>query len=125
MITVTKKFSFCYGHQLPNYIGKCKNVHGHNSEVEVEVTGPIVGIPGSRYPGMVIDFGELKERVNHLLEQFDHQFLNTAIPEIDPPTAENIVSYMAAEIEKRMPPNVTLLRVRVTETSTSWAEWKA
>lgn len=39
MITVTRKYSFCYGHRLPGYDGKCANFHGHNAEVEVEIGG--------------------------------------------------------------------------------------
>ena len=43
MITVTKQFSFCYGHHLPGYEGKCCEQHGHNSTLEVEVYGPTIG----------------------------------------------------------------------------------
>lgn len=31
IVTITKKFDFCYGHCLPGYNGKCVNQHGHNS----------------------------------------------------------------------------------------------
>jgi 6-pyruvoyltetrahydropterin/6-carboxytetrahydropterin synthase len=121
MLTITKKFSFCYGHRLPGYLGKCVNQHGHNSEVEVEVTGKADG----GYPSMVIDFGVLKTTMNTLIDKLDHKYLNDALPEgYQPPTAENMTQWFADEIQKVLPNGVTLVRVRVSETPTSWAEWR-
>ncbi len=31
MYRVTKCISFCYGHRLPGYPGKCRHLHGHNA----------------------------------------------------------------------------------------------
>lgn len=119
MISVCKKFSFCYGHRLPEYEGKCSRFHGHNSEVEVEVTRNS-GEPS--YPTMVIDFGELKELVNPILEKLDHFDLTEFFQ--GPPTAETICRYIANAILSGLPKGVQLVRVKVTETPTSWAEWK-
>jgi 6-pyruvoyltetrahydropterin/6-carboxytetrahydropterin synthase len=127
MITVTKKFSFCYGHYLPEYQGKCRNFHGHNSEVEVEVAGPTFG----EYPGMVMDFGNIKKIVEPIIDELDHKMLNEhlsfqkycsslSMSECIP-TGEAICGYLVEKIKEKIP---TIIRVRVSETPTSWAEWR-
>lgn len=83
--TATKKFHFCYAHRLPQYNGKCSNMHGHNAEVEVTVSGTYRG-PGE-YHGMVVDFGILKNIVSPSIEAFDHCTINDLMLI---PTAENI-----------------------------------
>ena len=51
---VKKVIEFCYGHRLLDYDGKCRNLHGHNGQLEIEVDS------GGLDPlGMVIDFGEI------------------------------------------------------------------
>lgn len=122
MLTVTKKFSFCYGHRLPAYQGKCVNYHGHNSEVEVEFTNHLE-MP-KEYPGMIADFSKIKKIVGDILEQLDHKDLN-AIKDFvaPPPTAENITVWLVDKI-KQTPLGPGLVRVRMTETPTSWAEWR-
>lgn len=128
MLTVIKKFTFCYGHHLPNHPGKCKNVHGHNSEVEVEVGLDHCFVPdGLKDNGMIIDFGELKNLVNEILEKLDHQYLNETVPMMYlPPTAENLALFLKVNIKKALAGSGNvLIRIRVSETPTSWAEWKA
>ena len=119
-VSVTKVFSLCYGHFLPDYEGKCINQHGHNSAVEVEFIDP--GVKG--YPGMVIDFSIIKRVVGEILEILDHRNLNDlAFSFADHPTAENIVQWIAAQIqETEIGPG--LIRVRMSETPTSWTEWR-
>ena len=120
MLSVTKKFGFCYGHNLPDYEGKCRINHGHNSEVEVEFAD--IGQPA--YPGMIIDFNDIKSVVGPIIEELDHKTLNNAMPqEYQPPTAENICKYLVEQIQLT-PIGEGLVRVRITETPTSWAEWK-
>ena len=116
-LSITKKFHFCYGHYLPNYDGKCKNIHGHNSVLEVEVSG----INAQEYEGMVVDFVKLKSIVSPILEKFDHTFLNNFM---DVPTAENIAQFFYIEIQKRLPIGNVLERIKITETEDSWAEVK-
>lgn len=130
MITVCKRFEFCYGHRLPGYPGKCDRYHGHNSVVEVEV----IRVHGqSPYPTMVIDFSDLKNLVGPILEEIDHNDLTEffVVPpdggpphEIAPPTAEVICQWLATRIQLALPDGVELARLRVTETPDSWAEWK-
>lgn len=122
MLTVTKKFNFCYGHSLPNYNGLCVNQHGHNSEVEVEVM-QAHDMPDA-YPSMVVDFRDLKVIIEPILEQLDHLNLNEALPAaFIPPTAENIVQWFVGELLKT-PIGPGISRVRISETPTSWAEWR-
>ena len=116
-LSVIKKFHFCYGHYLPKYDGKCKNIHGHNSVLEVEVSGT----NAYEYDGMVIDFVKLKSIVSPVLEKFDHTFLNNFM---DVPTAENIAQFFYIEIQKRLPIGNVLERIKITETEDSWAEVK-
>lgn len=121
MITVTKRFSFCYGHRLPNYDGKCVNYHGHNSEVEVEVSGR----DKTSYTTMIMDFSKLKALINPIIERLDHKDLTGLEPfGGEPPTAETICQWMAMRIKEVLPEGTNLERLRVSETPDSWAEWK-
>ena len=38
---LSKIFTFDAAHHLPNYTGKCKNLHGHSYQFEVIVSGKI------------------------------------------------------------------------------------
>ena len=53
MISVTKVFTFDSAHNLINYEGACRNLHGHTYKLEVTVCGDINEM------GMVCDFSEL------------------------------------------------------------------
>ena len=121
-VTVTKRFTFCYAHHLPHYVGKCANTHGHNAVLEVEVRGKEEG----GYEGMVIDFGTLKKIVGNVLEIIDHTYLNTDLGgfKAHAPTAENIVQWFMAEIVVRLPKGVVLESLRLTETDDSWTTWR-
>jgi 6-pyruvoyltetrahydropterin/6-carboxytetrahydropterin synthase len=122
-ISVTKCFDFCYGHCLPNYDGNCKNQHGHNSRVEVEVRYPC---SATKYPGMVLDFKLLKQSVEKVLESLDHCYLNSIWPFLQsdfPPTAEHICIYIYNCLKSCMFGD-SICRVRVSETPDSWAEIK-
>ena len=126
MTSITKRFEFCYGHRLPDYDGKCNQQHGHNSVVEVEV----VGRDPDAYPTMVMDFGKLKEVAGQAIDNLDHQDLTGRFCEPTyphaylPPTAETICRHLVNVIRRDLPDGVELLRLRVTETPNSWAEWK-
>ena len=122
LITVTKKFKFCYAHHLPHYVGKCANTHGHNGVLEVEVKGKEV----DGYEGMIIDFSILKKIVGNVLEIIDHKYLNADLGAFKTraPTAENIIQWFMAEIAVRLPPGVVLENLVLTETDDSWATWR-
>ena len=90
MFTVTKRMEVAGAHclNLP-YDSKCRNLHGHNWRIEVEVQSSCLNDEG-----MVIDFTKIKEVVG----QLDHAYLND-IPGIGQPTAEHIAQWIAGKID--------------------------
>jgi len=71
MYQVTQELSFCYGHRLLGYPGKCARLHGHNARAFVtlraERLDPL---------GMVADFDAVERRLRSFLDEaFDHQLL--------------------------------------------------
>ena len=71
MYRVTREISFCYGHRLLNYDGKCRHLHGHNGKavltLEAEALDPL---------GMVVDFSQIKGVVNKWIDDhLDHRLL--------------------------------------------------
>ncbi len=112
---IGKTFVFDSAHYLPNHPGKCKNLHGHTYRLELELEGKV-----DKRTGMLIDFGDLKERVAPVIDRLDHRFLNDFLPT---PTAENIALYLQKEVERVLRDYpVIVSRVRVWETPTSYAE---
>jgi len=133
MITVTRIFEFAYAHKLEGHQGKCCQLHGHNAILEVEYAKYLPGMEysfksqskeGHEVPlsdAMVMDFGDLKEAVNkHVIEYLDHKCLNELFT--FHPTAENMCMWIADTLKNNL--NGRLIRVRVWETSRSYAEWK-
>jgi 6-pyruvoyltetrahydropterin/6-carboxytetrahydropterin synthase len=130
-ISITKHFSFAYAHQLSSFelneegnctvYGKChKNlksqIHGHNAKLEVTIRGwPSV------VTGMVMNFNDLKAKVNKLIDQLDHTNLldNVDLMQYGPSTCENSLYYLWEELRKDIP---ILERLRIYETDTSYAE---
>src|SRR6185437_11353099 len=58
MYRVSREIAFCYGHRLLNYDGKCRHLHGHNGRAVITLQGA-----GLDRCGMLVDFGEIKEKV--------------------------------------------------------------
>jgi 6-pyruvoyltetrahydropterin/6-carboxytetrahydropterin synthase len=114
-ISVTKLFEFEAAHHLPNYDGACANLHGHTYKLEVEVIGHV-----ALESGMVEDFSLLKKAVKELvIDKYDHCNLNDWF---HMPTAENMVIEIFNILRKSY--NGMVTRVRLWETSTSYAEVK-
>ena len=71
MYRVTKEIHFCYGHRLLNYEGKCRNFHGHNGKVEIEISATQLDARG-----MVRNFNEIKAILQTWIdEQLDHRMI--------------------------------------------------
>ncbi len=121
MLTVTKKFTFSYAHHLPEYDGDCANMHGHNSDVEVEFKKHKLMPPA--YDGMVIDFKDIKKVVEPIIEKLDHSNLNDILD--CNPTAENIAVWIALQILNGTDLGPGLVRVQVSETNDSFATWRS
>ena len=71
MYSVTKVINFCYGHRLLNYEGKCRYLHGHNGNVEIELSSERLDARG-----MVRDFEEIKQTIQTWIDrELDHKML--------------------------------------------------
>jgi 6-pyruvoyltetrahydropterin/6-carboxytetrahydropterin synthase len=87
----------------------------------------------------VMDFGVLKEIVKpEIVDKYDHSLVlnaNSPHAKIDlsafekvfllpyQPTSENLVIDFANRIKSRLPENISLCKVILSETATSFAEW--
>lgn len=128
---VTKRIDFCYGHRLLRYEGKCKNLHGHNGLVEIELESASLDDRG-----MVIDFEEIKRGIKSWIDaELDHRMI---LCKDDPiiaclrerqepfvavdfnPTAENIARLIFDYAASRGFP---VVQVRLWETPTSFAAY--
>jgi 6-pyruvoyltetrahydropterin/6-carboxytetrahydropterin synthase len=101
MFSVTRELTFCYGHRLLDYAGKCRHLHGHNGRAVITLAAADLDALG-----MVMDFSRLKRVVGAWIdEHLDHKMLlhcdDPALPLLrqlgEPvyvldvnPTAENI-----------------------------------
>ena len=112
---VCKIFRFDAAHYLPEYEGKCRQLHGHSWTLEVEVEGPV------GEGGMVVDFAELKQLVDEkVIRHLDHRLVNDVI---SVQTAENILLWVWEQLDGFGPP-WCLARLRLYETPDSFAEVK-
>ena len=89
---------FAGAHKLDNYPGACKNLHGHNWKIRVQLTTQELDDLG-----MAIDFKIVKDRLNELIEKFDHQYLNDLEWfENQNTTSENIARVIYHELQKSL-----------------------
>ena len=132
MFKVTKVIHFCYGHRLLRYEGKCRNLHGHNAKVEVELTSATLDPRG-----MVADFSEVKQKLQGWIDStLDHRMvLNREDPFLrqleamkEPyavlesnPTAENLARHI---FEYAKSQGFPVTEVRLWETPTSFATYR-
>ena len=99
-------------HFLPNYNGKCHNVHGHRWHIEIELDGAV------KEDGMLWDFSEIRG----YFKQYDHVSLNDYV---ENPTAENLAILFASELKDKALNQERLIKkvkVRVFEAPNSYAE---
>lgn len=68
----SKEFRFEASHILPRHKGKCSRLHGHSWKLIVFVKGDI-----DPETGFVIDFSDLKEIVQPLIDALDHRHLGS------------------------------------------------
>ena len=139
MVRITKAFKFEMAHALHGYDGLCKNIHGHSYRLWVTIRGEIKNEKGHKKDGMVLDFDFIKKIIKEaIIEKYDHSLVlnaNSPHAEIDlsafekvfylpfQPTSENLVNDFAMLIKSNLPENVELLKVVLSETATSFAEW--
>jgi 6-pyruvoyltetrahydropterin/6-carboxytetrahydropterin synthase len=132
MFSVTREITFCYGHRLLDYDGKCRHLHGHNGRA-------VITLETDRLDqlGMVVDFSRLKQVVGGWIDEtLDHKML---LHQDDPvlaflreqgepihvlnvnPTAENIAKlifdYTAAQ-------GFPVVEVKLWETESCFAAYR-
>jgi 6-pyruvoyltetrahydropterin/6-carboxytetrahydropterin synthase len=113
---ITQAFTFESAHRLPHVPEghRCFNLHGHSYRVELQLDGPV-----DARSGFVIDFFDIEQVFQPLLQRLDHHYLND-IDGLENPTAENI----AVWIWDRVKPDLSMLSlVKVFETPLCWAEY--
>jgi len=122
MFRVSVDESFCAGHALRGYKGKCENVHGHNYKVRVTLEGPDLDSIGLLY-----DFAHLKQVIRALVEAVDHKFLNDLAPfDVVNPSAENLAKYFYDQTVRQvqaMPRGAQIASITVWETDTTSATY--
>jgi 6-pyruvoyltetrahydropterin/6-carboxytetrahydropterin synthase len=146
---ICKIFEIENGHMLSKHPDLCKFPHGHSRKVELVVEADTLDDNE-----MVCDFKALKDAVGEYLQGFDHALcVNTRDPnfknlsaafgaQVIPfegldPTTEVMAKTIFDEAKKRLAAGaanrrakypvgrgVRLVRVRVWETSSSWAEYE-
>ena len=133
-VAVFRKAHFNAAHRLHNpkwtdernkeVFGLCNNpnYHGHNYELEVQLTGDI-----DPETGYVYDLGRLNDIIKMQIEKrFDHKNLNLDCPEFKDlnPTAENIVvviwQILRGHVEEQYD-----IKVRLYETPRNFVEYPA
>jgi len=63
-----QRMHFSASHFL-RFCGDCEKLHGHNYAVDVTMTGPL------NEDGMVIDFGEVKDKIVKICKNLDHKVM--------------------------------------------------
>lgn len=145
---ISKSFEIESGHLLTKHPDKCRFPHGHSRRVTLVLAADALDVND-----MVCDFKAVKAAMYEFLDAWDHAFcLNTDDPQFahfqktygvniipfekKDPTSEVMAKTIFDELKRRLagtdgqpdpryavPPGVRVERVRVTETSSSWAEY--
>ena len=112
-VELSRTFSFEAAHRLPMVPPghKCFRVHGHSYVVDVMIAGEI-----DPELGWLVDFGEIRERVEPVLKQeLDHRLLND-VPGLENPTAEVLCGWLWKRLQALVP---HLHAITVHETCTA------
>lgn len=129
----TKQFKFELSHRLvSSYSKKCQSIHGHSYLARITLSSEHLNCDG-----MVLDFGEVSDKLKHLIDAWDHSFMfytkdplahhYKAMLQVVPlrmievdynPTAENMAYHIfRACIMLELP----VRKVEIQETATGWA----
>lgn len=137
--TCTRRLEWDSAHRVLRHESKCSTLHGHRYVAEIECEAEELDSVGR-----VVDFGVVKERVGTWIdENWDHTTLVNSDDEMlrrfcerdeesgkrapyvfmSEPTAENIARVLFALATGMLEDaNVDVVRVRVYETPSCWAE---
>lgn len=111
---ISKEFRFEAAHRLPFVPEghKCGRLHGHSFRANLTVTGPV-----DEKRGWIMDYADLKEIVQPIIQSLDHNYLND-IEGLENPTSEIIAQWLARKIAPLLQ-NIQLVSVTIQETCTS------
>ncbi len=131
MYTVSKSFTFCYGHRLLGDRHKCRHLHGHTGRATFILAGEELD-----EKGMLFHFGLLKENVGKWIEEnLSHTMLLFRNDPVAPllegadekilimdshPTAENI-AVLLFDVAKHF--ELPVIRVEFWESETAMASY--
>jgi len=128
---LTKQYKFCAAHRYWNdawdetrnrqAFGDDVQLHGHNYELDITVTGPI-----SPETGFLVDLMALNKLIQQrVIDNLDHSRIDTDIPWFKnrQPSTEYMVQYIWDQIVNDMPGSTQLVRVRLRETPTIFCEY--
>lgn len=120
MYELTIESQFSAAHQLRGYKGKCEAMHGHNWRVQVTVSSEFLNDIG-----LAIDFHELKDISNEVIQPLDHSYLNDLFPFTEKnPSSENIAKWVYDTIKKKLEnKGVSCTSVTVWESEASSATY--
>lgn len=121
MFEVMIERNFSSAHQLRGYKGKCENLHGHNYKIEIYARGRELN-----NIGLLVDFVELKEAADEVVNFLDHRNINELPPFDDQlnPSAENLARFILERLARRVGDDrVQIYKVRCFETPTSVATY--
>jgi 6-pyruvoyltetrahydropterin/6-carboxytetrahydropterin synthase len=116
MFQIKKAYAFSASHHLTGLPDdhQCARLHGHNYIVEI-----VLESAGLNEVGFVKDYGDLKPIKEWLDDNFDHRNLNDILD--FNPTSELFAKYI---LDSWRLTYEQLIAVRVSETPTSWAEYR-
>ncbi len=109
---IFKQFTFDSAHFLPLVPDshKCKQIHGHTYKLTIYLEGSVE--PST---GWIIDFSDVKNAVNKVLEIVDHKMLNN-VEDLENPTCELLAVWLWDKIKTSIP---LLRKIELYETPTS------
>jgi 6-pyruvoyltetrahydropterin/6-carboxytetrahydropterin synthase len=71
MYRVTREITFCYGHRLHDYDGKCRHLHGHNGRAVIVLESAELDARG-----ILVEFRHIKQRIETWIDtNLDHTLL--------------------------------------------------
>ena len=109
---IIQEFTFEAAHLLPNLPEdhKCRRLHGHSFRVALTITGEM-----DKDKGWVMDFADVEQAFQPVLETLDHHYLNE-VPGLENPTSEVIARWIWRNLKSELP---GLSRVKLWETCES------
>lgn len=111
-VEIYKAFTIEAAHYLPNLPEghKCRRLHGHSFRVTVHVSGDV-----DEAAGWVMDFADIAEYFQTILEALDHRLLNE-VAGLENPTSENLARWIWQKLKPALP---ALSSIDVQETCTA------